>query len=56
MPYIYSLALWDHSDRRLQFAKDAEARKLSLGAKQDIAFSAHSFFFTADVVTKLDKF
>jgi hypothetical protein len=46
-----SLAL---SDDRLQCAKDAEARKLSLGAKQDFAFrvSASSFFFTADV----DKF
>ncbi|KAJ7828809.1 hypothetical protein B0H13DRAFT_2372945 [Mycena leptocephala] len=42
----------------IEFAKDAEARKLLLGAKQDLTFefSANSFLFTADVVTKLDKF
>ncbi|KAJ7880427.1 hypothetical protein B0H13DRAFT_2345644 [Mycena leptocephala] len=38
------------------FAQDRKARKHSLGAKQDFAFSPNSFLFTADVVTKPDNF
>ncbi|KAJ7880434.1 hypothetical protein B0H13DRAFT_2345653 [Mycena leptocephala] len=40
----------------IELTRDAETRKLFLGAKQDFAYSANSFLFTADVVTKIDKF
>ncbi|KAJ7880421.1 hypothetical protein B0H13DRAFT_1891822 [Mycena leptocephala] len=39
----------------IEFAQDAEARKLLLDAKQDFTFSANSFLFTADKVTSFDR-